>query len=153
MVKTSSGCENRCRPPVTGVICDRTADSCSQRRSSGKDRFTLRKGFLVFRTALGLVALVSLTAAGCGASPRPNTPPPSSESRKDATVIEYVDAEAFDLLLEAALNRQDAVIVVQTESTRPDWEGRLNAWIAAWNEGGKVQKGDGLFLKKVDVQS
>lgn len=33
-----SGCENRCRPPVMGVICDRTADSCSHRRSSGKDR-------------------------------------------------------------------------------------------------------------------
>jgi hypothetical protein len=40
--------------------------------------------------------------------------------------------------LESALVNQDPVILIQTETAQPDWGPRLNAWIAAWNRGGKV---------------
>ncbi|MBU6175566.1 MAG: hypothetical protein KGQ60_17290, partial [Planctomycetes bacterium] len=52
-------------------------------------------------------------------------------------VIEYADSEAFDNVLEAALVDQTPIITIRTPFTKPDWECRLNAWIAAWNQGGK----------------
>ena len=52
------------------------------------------------------------------------------------TVLDYVDADGFDAVLENALVNQDPVIAVRTGRDRPDWGGRLNAWIAAWNRGG-----------------
>lgn len=52
------------------------------------------------------------------------------------TILEYIDSEGFDALLEIALVNQDPVIVIQTGRIQPDWSGRLNAWIAAWNRGG-----------------
>jgi hypothetical protein len=102
-----------------------------------------------------VAGLLSLSLVGCGSnSPsRPDKPSPSEDDRKSATVIDYVDSDAFDGLLEAAINRQDSIIVVQTASTKPDWQGRLNAWIAAWNAGGKVQKDEGLWLKNVRIMS
>lgn len=51
------------------------------------------------------------------------------------TVISYVDSDAFDTLFETALVNRDAVIVIRTQNDKPDWTGRLNAWIAAWNMG------------------
>ncbi|MGL4552032.1 MAG: hypothetical protein ACRC33_12705, partial [Gemmataceae bacterium] len=48
----------------------------------------------------------------------------------------YADTDGFDTVFEAALVDQAPVVLVRTENTRPDWEGRLNAWIAAWNAGG-----------------
>jgi hypothetical protein len=74
---------------------------------------------------------------GCvGPGPRPwrSPPPPPLPS-----AIPYVDSEAFDGVLAAALVRQDPVIVVQTASATPNWQGRLNGWIAAWNKGGRVE--------------
>lgn len=62
-------------------------------------------------------------------------PPPSDIQ---PTILNYVETDAFDELLETALTNQDPVIVIQTETSRPDWGPRLNAWIAAWNKGGKV---------------
>ena len=52
------------------------------------------------------------------------------------TRLDYVDTDGFDAVLENALVNQDPVIVIQTGRSRPDWEGRLNAWIAAWNRSG-----------------
>jgi hypothetical protein len=53
------------------------------------------------------------------------------------TAIEYVDSDAFDRLFEAALVNQDPVIAVNTGRETADWGARLNAWIAAWNRGGR----------------
>jgi hypothetical protein len=53
-----------------------------------------------------------------------------------------VESDAFDGLFESALTNQDPVIVIQTHTGKPDWGDRLNAWIAAWNLGGKVQSVD-----------
>jgi hypothetical protein len=52
------------------------------------------------------------------------------------TVIEYVDADGFDRLFEIALKNADPAILIRTDTTKPDWGARLNAWIAAWNMGG-----------------
>jgi hypothetical protein len=53
-------------------------------------------------------------------------------------VIDYVDTDGFDLLLETSLTNQDPAIVIQTHFPQPNWGPRLNAWLAAWNTGGKV---------------
>jgi hypothetical protein len=55
------------------------------------------------------------------------------------TVIDYVDTDAFDAVFESALLNKDPIIVVRTENEKPDWQGRLNAWIAAWNMGTKIE--------------
>ena len=39
------------------------------------------------------------------------------------------------------LKNADPVILIQTETTKPDWGARLNAWIAAWDRGGKSAEG------------
>jgi hypothetical protein len=61
--------------------------------------------------------------------------PPRSWPDITPTQIDYVDEDGFDALFETALINQDPVIVVRTGRTQPDWSGRLNAWIAAWNRG------------------
>ncbi len=91
-----------------------------------------------------LVYLVALVlAAGCVPAPqtRPDTgsvppPPPPRPTRMD-----YVDADAFDILLESTLVNQDPIIIIQTQHAKPDWGSRLNAWIAAWNQGGASRSG------------
>ena len=87
------------------------------------------------------LALLGATAAGCttGKDTRPylEPPPPGITS----TFIDYVETDAFDTLLESALTTQDPVIVIRTGRSQPDWGGRLNAWVAAWNLGGKVEPG------------
>jgi hypothetical protein len=97
------------------------------------------------RRGPGLVALALLAviAAGCASSrsTRPYQEPPPPGLRP--TRIDYVDSDGFDQLLESALVNQDPVIVIQTNTTRPDWGSRLNAWIAAWNRGGKVDAAGG----------
>jgi hypothetical protein len=55
------------------------------------------------------------------------------------TTIDYTDSDGFDGLFEAALVNQDPAILIRTGYQKPDWGPRLNAWIAAWNMGGKVQ--------------
>jgi hypothetical protein len=82
-----------------------------------------------------------LLAAGCIPQPRTQpdsvpAPPPPRPTR-----IDYVDSDAFDILLESTLVNQDPVIVIQTQFTRPEWGNRLNAWIAAWNRGGAPKSG------------
>jgi hypothetical protein len=84
------------------------------------------------------LALLATAAAGCAPSRniRPYQEPPPPDLRP--TRIDYVDSPAFDAILESALVNQDPVILIQTTNRKPDWEGRLNAWIAAWNRGGQV---------------
>ncbi len=88
-----------------------------------------------------LGALALLLAAGCSTqkATRPSVEPPPPGITP--TRLDYVDADAFDALLESALVNQDPVIVIQTGRAQPDWGPRLNAWIAAWNRGGRVDAG------------
>jgi hypothetical protein len=92
------------------------------------ERQAVRAGLL-----LGL-ALWSVCGLGCGGRltrPYQEPPPPGL----DPTVIDYADTDAFDALLETALTNQDPAILIRTEYAKPEWEGRLNGWIAAWNAG------------------
>ena len=66
--------------------------------------------------------------------PYVDPPPPGVEP----TRIDYVENDSFDELFEAALTNQDPAILIQTTTAKPEWGGRLNAWIAAWNQGGPV---------------
>jgi hypothetical protein len=89
------------------------------------------------------LALVAAAAVGCAAArpTRSYQEPPPPDLRP--TRIDYVESDAFDQLIESALVNQDPVILVQTTSSKPDWGPRLNAWIAAWNRGGRVRPDDG----------
>jgi hypothetical protein len=84
-----------------------------------------------------------LLAVGCIPQPqvRPQREPAPPPPPPRPTRIDYVDADAFDILLESTLVNQDPVIVIQTQHTEPDWGSRLNAWIAAWNRGGPPRSG------------
>jgi hypothetical protein len=82
------------------------------------------------------VFLLSLGTSSCRHPREVRTyhepPPPGLQP----TTIPYVDADAFDALFETALTNRDPVIVIQTDTSKPDWGPRLNAWLAAWNRGG-----------------
>jgi hypothetical protein len=90
---------------------------------------------LLLLSVFGLPALAPL---GCqtqkATRPAVEPPPPGFQP----VTIDFADTDAFDALLESALTNQDPVILVQTANERPDWGPRLNAWIAAWNQGGTV---------------
>jgi hypothetical protein len=90
----------------------------------------------MMRGTLATVLLV-LTVGCQSSTTRPEGP--STREMPDLTpvVIDYIDTEGFDAMLEAALVDQAPVIFVQTTHRVPDWEGRLNAWIAAWNRSGR----------------
>jgi hypothetical protein len=77
-------------------------------------------------------------------------------TRITPTRIDYVDADAFDVLLENALKNEDAAIVIPTGHAKPDWGDRLNAWIGAWNMAGRTATGEKFrmqapFVPKVVV--
>ncbi|HEY7326262.1 MAG TPA: hypothetical protein VH592_01385 [Gemmataceae bacterium] len=84
------------------------------------------------------IPLFCLSALSCRNTRNVRTykapPPPDIKP----TALNYVDTDGFDELFETALTNQDPVVLIQTDSSRPDWGPRLNAWIAAWNQGGKV---------------
>ena len=90
----------------------------------------------------GLVTVALLAGAGGGLSCR--TPPAGRPFREPPppgltpTTLDYTDTDGFDQLFENALVNQDPAILILTGRERPDWGSRLNAWIAAWNMGGKV---------------
>jgi len=94
-----------------------------------------------------LLPLSLLVTLSCSTSKPTRTykepPPPGIHS----TTIAYADADAFDTLLESTLVNQDPVIVITTEYQKPEWGPRLDAWIAAWNRGGKVADGDGRRVR------
>lgn len=83
-----------------------------------------------------LVCLGLAVAVGCRtAKPDRGAPDQQSRARPQVERIDYVDSDAFDLLLETALVNKPPAILVQTEYEKPEWNSRLNAWIAAWNTG------------------
>jgi hypothetical protein len=91
------------------------------------------------RPFFGMVAIVILAVVGCRATRDSHYDGQSSAPHMQPTILQYVDADGFDALFEASLINQDPIIIVRTDNEKPDWEGRLNAWIAAWNAGGKVE--------------
>lgn len=101
------------------------------------------KGCAVSRIIIPHLLLLTVAVAGtslvsCRNNPEPRPyiqPPPDNIT---PTTLDYVDSDAFDSLLESALVTEDPVILIRTYHQKPDWNGRLNAWIAAWNMGGKV---------------
>jgi hypothetical protein len=92
----------------------------------------LRRGYKL------VLLLICLGALSCRSSRnvRPYHPPPPPDIKP--TVLQYVDTDGFDELFETVLTNQDPLVVVQTGASQADWGPRLNAWIAAWNQGGKV---------------
>ncbi len=88
--------------------------------------------------ALPLLCVSILSCRGARTT-RPYHAPPPPDLKP--TIIDYVEKDAFDRVFESALVNQDPVILVQTGASQPDWGPRLNAWIAAWNRGGKVVEG------------
>src|SRR5260370_6503659 len=92
------------------------------------------------RAAFGLALVAMLVAVSCRSTPESRTFRDPPKSPVKPTVLRYVDTDGFDVMFEASLVNRDAVIIVRTENERPDWDGRLNAWIAAWNRGGKVER-------------
>jgi hypothetical protein len=103
----------------------------------------------VGRSTIALVAMVvSLAGFGCESlrlARRPAMEPRLGEFR--STYIDYVDTESFDLRFENSLLNRDAVITIRTPNDKPDWTGRLNAWIAAWNmgKGADLRRSRGQF--------
>jgi hypothetical protein len=87
---------------------------------------------------LAVISLLCLYGASCKMrNTRPYHEPPPSDLQP--TVIPYVESSGFDTYFESLLVNQTPVILVQTETSTPDWGPRLNAWIAAWNMGGRVE--------------
>jgi hypothetical protein len=88
-----------------------------------------------------VLPLLCLAALSCRNSRNVRTyhapPPPDIKP----TVLQYVETDAFDEMFETLLINQEPAILIQTETSKPDWGPRLNAWIAAWNRGGKVVDG------------
>src|SRR5262249_44121898 len=86
-----------------------------------------------------LPTLLFLAVSSCRMMPsRPYREPPPPDVKP--TEIDYTDADAFDAYFETALTQQAPVIVIRTGRTRPDWADRLNAWLAAWNAGGRLRE-------------
>jgi hypothetical protein len=83
--------------------------------------------------AATLIAMSALLSGCKEQALRPLREPPPSGVR--ATDIDYVDGDGFDTLFESALVNRDPVIVIHTSYQKPEWGARLNAWIAAWNQG------------------
>ncbi len=92
----------------------------------------------MWRWGILAVALFCASALSCRSirTTRPYHEPPPPDIRP--TVLDYVESDAFDALFESTLTNQEPVILIQTGTSRPDWGPHLNAWIAAWNRGGKV---------------
>jgi hypothetical protein len=96
-----------------------------------------RRSFLRGLPPALLGAVLAGTGCKSSSTARPYHEPPPPDLVP--TTIDYTDTDAFDALFEAALVTQDPAILVRTPHQKPDWGGRLNAWIAAWNMGGKVE--------------
>jgi hypothetical protein len=89
------------------------------------------------RLFFGMVAIVAVLGCRAARDSQYDEQPPTP--RIQPMILQYVDTDGFDALFEASLVSQDPVIIVRTDNEKPDWEHRLNAWIAAWNMGGKAE--------------
>ncbi len=86
------------------------------------------------------VSLGFVVAYGCHTTKPAPTPRNSAQQfNLQATRVDYVDSDAFDLLFETTLLNAPPVVVVQTDHDKPEWGARLNAWIAAWNAGRRTE--------------
>lgn len=100
---------------------------------------------------LAAVLIGSATLHGCQATkPAPQRTASAPIDLQPAR-IDYVDSDAFDVLFETTLLNGPPVIAVQTEFDKPEWGPRLNAWIAAWNMGGRKARGQIPTLPKIVV--
>src|SRR5262245_13849060 len=101
---------------------------------------SLRVGAPMKRAAQLCLALAVALAVGLGcrvAPQRPNTEPAPAQLRP--TTPDYPATDAFAAISETSLVTRNPVITARTPNQKPDWEGRLNAWIAAWNRGGRAE--------------
>src|SRR5262245_57978427 len=91
-----------------------------------------------FFGALPWLALAALAwMAGCRTLDWTKSRKPADLPDLTPTAVDYVDSDAFDGVFESALVNQDAIILVRSGRENADWGPRLNAWIAAWNAGGR----------------
>jgi hypothetical protein len=107
------------------------------------------------RSVVLLVSFALLAAGSCADRQQKRVPVPPPPPDFAPTRIDYAETDAFDAVLESALVNQDPVILIQTPNEKPDWGAHLNAWIAAWNRGGRVGtaatiRGQAPFLPRVD---
>src|SRR4051794_31070561 len=91
------------------------------------------------RLFLGMVVIGMFAITGCRTTRDSHYAGPLPAPPVQPTILHYVDSNGFDALFETALINQDPVIIVRTDNEKPDWGERLNAWIAAWNMGSKVE--------------
>lgn len=84
---------------------------------------------------VGLAVLAWL--AGCRGLESNRVEKPITLPDITPSFVDYVDTDAFDRVFESSLVNQDPVVIVRSGSTTADWGSRLNAWIAAWNQGSK----------------
>jgi hypothetical protein len=99
-----------------------------------------------------LLALAGSCATSRNTRPAVAPPPPGVTP----TRLEYADTDGFDALFETALVNEEPAILIQTSHAKPDWGDRLNAWVAAWNLGGRPAAGETVrmqapFVPKVVV--
>jgi hypothetical protein len=104
-----------------------------------------RKRLLALLVPVLLLPLVG--SCSMSKETRSTLSPPTPPTAITPTRIDYVDTDAFDVLLENALIHQDPAIVIQTTHTKPEWGDRLNAWIAAWNLAGRATTGERFRLQ------
>lgn len=86
----------------------------------------------------GLLLSMALAVYGCR-SPQQDRVSRTQVPRGplQPSYLSYSDSDSFDLVLETSLVNQEPAIIINTGHEKPDWGGRLNAWIAAWNMGNK----------------
>jgi hypothetical protein len=89
--------------------------------------------------ALVVAGAVLSIIVGCRTTRDSKAERPEPAPPMQPTVVAYIDSDAFDGLFETALVNKDPIIIIRTDREKPDWEGRLNAWIAAWNMGSKIE--------------
>ena len=89
----------------------------------------------VFVLGIPLLCLAALSCRSVRNTRTYHAPPPPDVQ---PTILAYVETDAFDNLFETVLNSRAPVILIQTDTSQPDWGPHLNAWLAAWNRGGQV---------------
>src|SRR5688572_23582822 len=93
------------------------------------------------RSVFSVVVVAVLAVVGCRTTTRDSLFSSATPSAAiQPTYVDYTDTDGFDVVFEASLINRDPVIIVRTENEKPEWSGRLNAWIAAWNMGNSTER-------------